>query len=209
MDRKLLIFDMDGTLLDSMNYWRELGRIYLKLKGKSPEDDLEEKIESMTLQESASYLREKYDLKENEEQIQEEVMSLIEDKYKNEIPLKKGAKSYLDKMKKCGYRMCILTTCEKNNAISALKRLQILDFFEQIYTDKDFKVTKKSPKIYIEVCEKMNSNPYETTIYEDAPYAIKAAKNTECKVVGVYDDFYKQDWNKIKSMADCTIENYN
>ena len=58
--KRLLIFDMDGTLLDSMEFWQNLGRQYLESKGKSPDDDLEDVIESMTLQESASYFKKKY-----------------------------------------------------------------------------------------------------------------------------------------------------
>lgn len=208
-NKKLLIFDMDGTLLDSMGYWTFLGRIYLESKGKLVQDNLEEKISVMTLEESALYLKEEYNLEEDIDTIQHEVMNLIKDKYKNEIQLKEGAKSYLEKMKSQGHRMCILTTCEKNSAKSALARLKVLDLFEKIYTDKDFKMSKLNPNIYIKVYEDMNVKVDEVVVYEDALHAIESAKKTGYKVIGVYDEYSKSDWQQIKNIANYTIKNFD
>ena len=206
--KRLLIFDMDGTLLDSMEFWQNLGRKYLESKGKSPEDDLEAIIESMTLQESASYFKKKYDLDEDTEEIIKEVLDFIEDKYLNEIPLKKGVKKFLEKVYSQGYKMCILTTSEKSQAIGALKRTGVLDLFDEVYTDRDFNLSKKDPQIYIKTCEKMGESPSDTVVFEDALYAVESAKKTKCTVVGVYDEYSKGDWDKIISIADKAIKNF-
>ena len=129
-NKKLLIFDMDGTLLDSMKLWKYLGRIYLQSKGKLAQDNLEEVIDIMTLNESASYLKSTYNLNESLDIIENQILDMIEDKYLNEIPLKEGVKEYLIQLNKMGYKMCILTTSQKNQALAALKRTEILDLFE-------------------------------------------------------------------------------
>ena len=97
-NKKLLVFDMDGTLLDSMELWRYLGRIYLKSKGKEVEDNLEEVIDCMTLEESASYFKSNYNLNEDINVIEKEIISFIEKKYLNDIPLKNGVKKYLQEL---------------------------------------------------------------------------------------------------------------
>lgn len=207
-NKKLLVFDMDGTLLDSMELWRYLGRIYLKSKGKEVKDNLEEVIDCMTLEESASYFKSNYNLNEDINVIEKEIISFIENKYLNDIPLKSGVKEYLQELHKEGYKMCVLTTSEKKQAISALRRTGILDLFDKVYTDKDFTMSKTNPQIYIKVCERMNEAPQNTVVFEDALYAIESAKNANCTVIGVYDEYYKNDWNKIQSIADGTIYNF-
>ncbi|WP_455542193.1 HAD family hydrolase [Intestinibacter sp.] len=207
-NKKLLIFDMDGTLLDSMKFWQNLGAKYLQSKGKVVDKNLDNIIESMTLQESASYFKLYYNLIEDVDMIMKEILDFIEDKYLHEIPLKKGVKEYLENVHNLGYKMCVLTTSEKYQAIGALKRTGVLCLFDKVYTDKDFDMSKRQPQIYTETCRKMNELPCDTVVFEDALYAVESAKKTECTVVGVYDEYSKNDWEKISYIADETIENF-
>ena len=162
----------------------------------------------MTLNESASYLKSTYNLNESLDIIENQILDMIEDKYLNEIPLKEGVKEYLIQLNKMGYKMCILTTSQKNQALAALKRTEILDLFDKVYTDKDFERSKRNPQIYLQVCRDMNEKPQDTVVFEDALYAVESAKLSHCKVVGIYDEYYKDDWNKIVSMSDESIYSF-
>ena len=117
-------------------------------------------------------------------------------------------KKFLEKVYSQGYKMCILTTSEKSQAIGALKRTGVLDLFDEVYTDRDFNLSKKDPQIYIKACEKMGESPSDTVVFEDALYAVESAKKTKCVVVGVYDEYSKGDWDKIISIADKTIQSF-
>ena len=117
-------------------------------------------------------------------------------------------KKFLEKVNSQGYKMCILTTSEKSQAVGALKRTGVLDLFDEVYTDRDFNLSKKDPQIYIKACEKMGESPSDTVVFEDALYAVESAKKTKCVVVGVYDEYSKGDWDKIISIADKTIQSF-
>ena len=191
-----------------MRFWKYLGREYLESKGRVVENNLEEIIDPMTLHESASYFKNIYNLDDGIDVIEKQILKFIEDKYLNEIPLKKGVEEYLKQLYKRGYKMCILTTSDKYQAVEALKRTGILGLFDKVYTDKDFKMSKRSPQIYIQVCKEMNENPQDTLVFEDALYAVKSAKMAQCKVIGVYDAYYKDEWDKILSISDGNIYSF-
>ena len=78
--------------------------------------------------------------------------------------------------------------------------------FDEIYTDRDFDLSKKNPQIYVKTCEKMGESPSDTVVFEDALYAVESAKKAQCTVIGVYDEYSKCDWQNIKNIANSTID---
>lgn len=184
---KNIIFDMDGTILDSMDYWKYLGRDYLKANNIVPPDNLNEIIEDMTMEESSKYFIEKLGLNKDSETIIKEIYDLIEYEYENIIEPKEDIKKIiLDEYEK-GTSMCILTTSGYNCAEKAMKRVGLNHCFKKIITSDMLNMSKRTKDIYLKTCEIMKYNIDETIVYEDAPYAIKAAKEAGLKVVEVYD----------------------
>lgn len=180
---KLHIFDVDGTILDSMKMWETLGSTYLKSKGCREFEKVDRIIASMTLDEAALYMKREYKLTEGPETIRREITAVIEDQYANVIRPFPETMELLHRIAKTGETMVILSISDRKCITLAMKRLGIYDYFSRIYTDTDFQISKRDPEIFRKVCELHHVIPAEAIVYDDADYAINAAKEAGCQVM--------------------------
>lgn len=184
MEIRYAIWDLDGTLLDSLDMWGNLARRYLNTLGihQIPEN-LEMIVDSMSLEESADYLKSEFSLPYSRDGIMEQFMKLVRRLYEEELPFFPETRQLVLDLYEKGCRMCILTTTESVCAQAALKRGGILHCFEKIYTCSDLGMNKRGPEIYRKTCEWMGFIPVETMIYEDAAYALESAAGSGCRVM--------------------------
>lgn len=197
---------MDGTILDSMPLWENLGRDYLESLGIIADEQLVNTLAAMTLQEAVAYFHREIKLQKEPEVILEEVLQRIESEYDKNIPAKKGMCELVLREFESKSRICMLTSSDYRCAHKAMQRLGIRDCFEEIYTSNQLKMSKRKPDIYLEVCRRMEVRPEQVIVYEDVLHAIQAAKHAGCYVIAVYDAASANDWKKIKGIADEVIE---
>ncbi|MCQ2491567.1 MAG: HAD family phosphatase [Lachnospiraceae bacterium] len=205
MGKQLVIFDMDGTLIDSMPYWEKVGRTYLNHLGCQVPDDFEKTIEAMTLQESAAYMKNLFGLSESIEEILKGSMETIAMAYAFEIPPKPGMKQRVKMEKDAGNTLVILSNSEISCIHAAMKRTGMKRFFDAIYATDELGMRKDGPEIFEFVAKKHGFTMDNTHVYDDACHAIEAAKQAGCYVTAVYDATMKESWEHICQIADDTI----
>ena len=201
------IFDLDGTLLDSMGLWNTLGERYLNHRGMTAEPGLNEILVRMSLPQGAAYLKEHYPLTVSEQEIMSEVNDLLREDYAKRVQLKPGAKAFLLRLKEHGVKLCVATATDLSLTESALKRLRIREWFDGVLTCRMVGHGKDEPVIYERALALLGTPKEQTAVFEDAVHAAKTAKQAGFPLVGVFDA-YEPKTAEVKALADCYTEEY-
>lgn len=206
MDHNFAIFDMDGTLIDSMVFWKNLATEYLTSKGvwEIPAEILEQ-IKPMTMSESANLFQAEFGLTGD---IESEMNAMMDDHYRKDIPLKPGVREYLQKLHARGIHMCVASATAEHLMDACLSRLGVRDYFEFLLSCETTGAGKHSPIVYHASAKQLHAVPAEIAVYEDALYAVRTAKAAGYYVVGVYDSSAAEDWLYIEQEADEVISNW-
>lgn len=199
------IFDMDGTLLDSMPMWDNVGQNYLRSLGLEPREDLREILRPLSLRQAAEYMRKAYSLALTSNQIMEGIDRSIEQRYFTDLSLKPGVKELLEELRQRGVPMCIATATDRYLVEAALRRVGILDYFEFVLTCSEAGSGKDRPDIYEMALHRLGTDKATTYVFEDALYAVETAKQAGFPVVGVYDESASKAVERIRSLCDCFV----
>ncbi len=202
------VFDLDGTLLDSMFIWDTAGENYLRSIGYEPKEDLRETFKSFSLYQAACYYRSEYGVTLSVDEIMDGVNRMIEKYYKDEVPLKPGVAEFLQLLKDNGVKMCIATASDKYLVEAALTRCGVSEYFSEIFTCSSVGRGKDEPVIYREALKFLGTHKSETVVFEDAAYAIKTAKNDGFITAAVFD-IHEQRQNEIRALADFYITDFS
>lgn len=206
---KGVIFDLDGTLVDSMWMWHEIDIEYLGRFGIELPDKLQSEIEGMSFYETAVYFKDRFQIKDSLDKIMADWNQMAWDKYTYEVPLKSGVKEFLLFLKNNGVKTGIATSNSRELTEQILKVHNIDEFLDVIVTGSEVTNGKPAPDIYLEAARKLGVESKDCVAFEDIIPGIQAAKNAGMLVYCVDDAYSKEQWDDKVKLSDLAIYDYN
>ena len=201
------IFDVDGTLLDSMMVWANIGTDYLRSLGYEPRENLNETFKSMSLYQAARYYQAEYGVTLSTDEIIAGVNSRIGQFYREKAQLKPGVAEFLWNLRENGVKMCIATATDRPLVEAALDRCGVLGFFSDIFTCFSVGHGKDEPVIYRAAAEHLHTSKARTVVFEDALYAARTAKRDHF-VTAAVRDVYEKHQTELQTCADIYITDF-
>ena len=209
MKDKVYFFDMDGTLIDSMQIaWEEVILKYLDDRGISYENDIISKIVTRGFMGISKYYVEELGVQSTPERLYDYFMEALEMKYQKDFPLKDGVKAFIKSLKEQGYLINVISGSPLRFVIPCLQRLEVYELFDNVLSLDSFGYTKSDTELFIKLAEVLDTSPENCIVIDDSVNAIKTAKKAGFTTIGVYEKMVKDDWEAMKSVADKTIVSF-
>lgn len=206
---KGILFDLDGTLVDSMWMWRQIDIEYLGRFGISLPERLQEEIEGMSFSETAVYFKERFSLPDSIETIKADWNAMTAYKYRHEVFYKEGAQDFLKICKERNIKLGVATSNSRELVEIAAQALSLYDYMDCIMTACEVQKGKPSPDIYLAVAAKLQIPPDKCLVFEDILPGIEAGRNAGMKVCAVADPYSEDVRDKKAAMADYFIDTYS
>ena len=194
------VFDLDGTLLDSMTAWDGVGESFLESQGIKPPPDLRQVLAPLSFSQTARYFQ-SLGVGLGEEAIIARLNGYVEKRYRESLPLKPGAKRLVEWFSGRGVRLCVATATHPELAKAALSRTGLLPFFSFVCSCSQVGCGKDQPSFYEEVARRLRTPKEATLVFEDALYCICSAKAAGFLVAGVFDGSEEKQ-NEVRERAD-------
>lgn len=205
-----ILFDLDGTLVDSMWVWTAIDEQFLKTHHLQMPKDFHKGMEGKSYSETAQYFLDTFpSLPHTKEALMDEWYEMTYETYANEISLKKGAYEFLHMCHENGIKLGLATSNKRELAEANLKANGVLQWFDCIWTSCEAKVGKPAPDVYLKAAAELQVEPQHCLVFEDVPMGILAGKNAGMKVCAVEDDFSKPQEEKKRALADYYIQDYD
>ncbi|MDD3223341.1 MAG: HAD family phosphatase [Clostridium sp.] len=205
---KAAIFDMDGTIIDSMWVWDTIDKVYLEKIGLKVPGELRNDIKDLSFLETAHYFKNRFNIKDSPEEIMESWNNIAYFHYLNNVKMKPFAKDYLLKIKKLGTKIGLATSNSNLLVETVLKKYDVYNIFDCITTSDEVARGKDFPDIYLLAAKKLQVSPKDCAVFEDILPGILSAKSVGMTTVGVHDFYSDSEKLDIIKNSDMFIENY-
>jgi HAD superfamily hydrolase (TIGR01509 family) len=203
-----VLFDLDGTLVDSMWMWRTIDIEYLARFGIEMPSNLQEEIAGISVTQTAVYFQKAFGITDSVGKIISDWDAMARQKYKEEVPLKPGTLAFLKDLKEKNIPCAIATSNSRTLTEEVLQSHKIKPFFKEIITGEDIHKGKPDPDVYLECARCLGISPEKCLVFEDIPYGILAGKRAGMKVCAIEEDYAKEDVNEVRALADYYICSY-
>lgn len=205
---RAVIFDMDGTLIDSMEVWAEIDQDFLDKRQILVPENIQKAIEGLSFMETVLYFKENFQLEESVEEIYRELIEMSIEHYRQKIPLKSGVKEFVSSLHQKGMRIGLATSSQHLLVEAVLERHDLQRYFTSIRTSCDVGRGKPFPDVFLKVAEDLQVKPAECLVFEDTVAGVLAAKRAGMKVIAVFDNNSLPDMEEIGQLADGYIVNF-
>lgn len=202
------IFDLDGTLVDSMWIWEQIDIDYLSEKGYEMPDNLKDEINHLSFQETAAYFKNRFNLPDSLEEIMDTWHNMAYKHYLEDVKLKDGCLELLQKLKNEGIKIGLATSNSYPLLEAVLNNRDIYKYFDAITTTEEAQKSKANPDVYLMAAKRLNVNPSDCIVFEDIVEAVKGAKLANMKVIAVYDKAAEYQKKDLIENADKYIMNF-
>lgn len=202
------LFDIDGTLLDSASLWENIPAEYLRSRGLTPGEDVTGLFSRLGYSKSARYLVEHYLPGEDPYAVMSAFCTLASGKYADGVAEKPCASAYLQFLSEKGVRCAAVTSNMRGIVLPALERLHMMERLDSVTSIYDIGLDKRSPDIFCFMADKLNVEPAQCVVFEDALFAADSAKKAGMRVVGIYDRCSDAQWPALTKAADRAITTF-
>jgi len=206
---KAYIFDLDGTLLDSMGVWAQVDADFLAKRRIAVPPDYMDAISSMTFHEAAAYTIKHFSLPDTVEDLMREWNDMAAYAYGNTVRMKPHAKEFLITLRERGVKLAVATSLSAELCAPVLRNNGIDNFFDIICRTDEAGYGKTRPDVFLLTAQKIDVPPQDCLVFEDILAAVKSAKSAGMSVCAVYDKTSENDWEQIKAAADYAIVDFN
>lgn len=203
-----IIFDMDGTLLDSLSVWADSDREFITGLGLKYEPKCSLAMKKMHFNSACEYLVKEFSLPFSAEETGKRILEIVEEHYINGVTLKDGVEEFLGSAHKARVKMCVATSNKKALAEASLNAKGIMEYMEFVITSDEVGGGKESPEIFLKAAEMLGAVPEKTAVFEDSIHAVMSAKSAGFKVVGVYDKLCPEEFDEIEKYADISVKSF-
>jgi HAD superfamily hydrolase (TIGR01509 family) len=203
-----VIFDLDGTLIDSIWIWNKVDREVLARHGYAPDQEYLEHICKLNYSQCIEYILQRYDLGMSYDELSEELHQMAYKEYAGDVKLKPGAYELIIKLKKDGIKLGVATSCLRKMCEAALIKNDVFHLFDTFVYSDEIGKNKLEPDIYLIAAKQLGVEPKDCIVFEDLPSAAQSAVNAGMTVIGVYDEHSKHYSKQMKNICDLFINDF-